>query len=66
MKTLEAILEKDGRIRLLEPVQLGHACRAIVTIMDEPSIPESALLSEQSLARDWERSEEDEAWSHLQ
>jgi predicted RNase H-like HicB family nuclease len=27
---------------------------------------ETALLSEQSLAQDWHRSEEDEAWSHLQ
>jgi predicted RNase H-like HicB family nuclease len=27
---------------------------------------ETALLSEQSLAQDWIRSEEDAAWSHLQ
>jgi predicted RNase H-like HicB family nuclease len=27
---------------------------------------ETALLSEQSLAQDWHRSEEDAAWSHLQ
>lgn len=29
-------------------------------------IPETALLSEQALAEDWNRPEEDEAWSHLQ
>jgi hypothetical protein len=27
---------------------------------------ESALLSEAALAEDWNRPEEDEAWSHLQ
>ena len=30
------------------------------------SIPEAALISESMLARDWNRSEEDEAWAHLQ
>ncbi len=29
-------------------------------------ISETALLSEQSLAEDWNRPEEDKAWSHLQ
>lgn len=29
-------------------------------------IPETALLSEQALAQDWDQPEEDEAWSHLQ
>jgi len=27
---------------------------------------ENALLSEKSLAKDWNKAEEDEAWSHLQ
>ena len=27
---------------------------------------ETALLSEAALAQDWNRKEEDEAWSHLQ
>jgi len=30
------------------------------------SIPETALLSEQALAKHWDQPEEDEAWSHLQ
>jgi len=29
-------------------------------------VSESALLSEAVLAEDWNRPEEDEAWSHLQ
>jgi hypothetical protein len=66
LKTVEATIETDGRIRLLEPLHLRHSCRAIVTIMDEAEVPETALLSQQTLAHDWERPEEDAAWSHLQ
>jgi hypothetical protein len=43
--------------------------RALVTILDETqtiAAPETALLSEPALAADWNRPEEDEAWSHLQ
>lgn len=65
IKAIEATIEKNGQIHLLEDVHLNRACRAIVTIISEPEIPETALLSEQSLARDWERPQEDEAWSHL-
>ncbi len=66
MKTLEATIEKNGEIHLAKPLHLAHACRAIVTIIEEPKAPETALLSQQALARDWERPEEDAAWSHLQ
>ena len=66
LKALEATVDTDGRIHLLEPLRLGHPCRAIVTIIEEPDVPETALLSQQTLARDWERPEEDAAWSHLQ
>jgi hypothetical protein len=66
LKAVKATIETDGRIHLLEPLRLDHSCRAIVTIMDEPDVPETALLSQQSLATDWERPEENAAWSHLQ
>ncbi len=66
LKSVEATIETDGKIKLLEPLRLGHSCRAIVTIIDEPDVPETALLSQQALAHDWERPEEDAAWSHLQ
>jgi hypothetical protein len=69
-KSLEAVIEKDGKVRLKEPIKLKANCRAIVTIIEEESslgsISETALLSEQSLLRDWNLPEEDEAWSHLQ
>lgn len=68
-QTVEAIVETDGKVRLLEDVQLTKSRRALVTILeDEPAstFPVTALLSEQALADDWNRPEEDEAWSHLQ
>jgi hypothetical protein len=67
-RTVEAIVEADGRVRLLEPVELGTARRALLTILEEPAEDAAnlpALLSEAALA-DWNRAEEDEAWSHLQ
>lgn len=68
-QTIEAVIDEQGNIRLLEPIQLPGARRALVTILeDEPltNIPETALLSEPALAEDWNRPEEDAAWSHLQ
>ena len=69
LRTVEAILGEHGNVRLLEAIQLTAARKALVTILEDApaaGIPETALLSEQALAKDWERPEEDEAWSHLQ
>ena len=70
IQTVEAIVDERGAVRLLEPLHLDrrHRHRALVTILaDEPSeVHETALLSEVSLAEDWNRPEEDAAWSHLQ
>jgi hypothetical protein len=68
LKSVEAIIEKNGKVHLKEPIHLASPSRAIVTILDEEShaIDETALLSETALSEDWNRPEEDEAWSHLQ
>ena len=66
MKSIEATIETNGVVHLRESISLPHPCRAIVTIIEDLDIPEPALLSEKSLAEDWNRPEEDEAWSHLQ
>ncbi|HEX8072132.1 MAG TPA: hypothetical protein VF546_19455 [Pyrinomonadaceae bacterium] len=69
IQTVEAVVDERGRVRLLEEVKLSGARRALVTILEEsPSVSpdETALLSESALAEDWNRPEEDEAWSHLQ
>ena len=65
LKSVEATIEGDGRVTLREPIRLPHACRAIVTIIDEPALSETAMLSEAALAKDWDHPEEEAAWSHL-
>jgi len=67
-RTVEAIVEVDGQVRLLEPANVVVPSRALLIILDEPVEDSSyvgALLSESALA-DWTRPEEDSAWSHLQ
>ena len=67
LRTVEAVVEKDGRFRFLEPVDLREGERALVTLLgDAPEPDEAARLSEAALAADWDRPEEDEAWGHLQ
>ncbi len=69
IQTIEAVIDEQGKVRLLQNVHLPQSRRALVTILEEnPAsvVSETALLSEASLAEDWDRPEEDEAWSHLQ
>lgn len=69
IRTIEAVIDEKGAVRLLENVNLPGARRALVTILeDEPAtrVSKTALLSEAALAEDWDRPEEDAAWSHLQ
>jgi hypothetical protein len=67
IKTVEAIIDEQGNVQLLEPVRLASSRRAFVVILDESSMTsdETAFLSEEAL-KDWNRPEEDQAWSHLQ
>jgi hypothetical protein len=64
IQTVEAVVDADGRVRLLGNVHVDGPRRALVTVLDEPG--EAALLAEAALAADWSRPEEDAAWSHLQ
>ena len=66
MHAVEAMIDEAGTVRLKKRVHLRRPCRAIVTILDEDPELEAAFLSEASLAVDWDRPEEDEAWCHLQ
>jgi hypothetical protein len=67
MKTVEAVIEANGQVHLVEPIHLPFPRRALVTILEEaPTVNDAALLSEAALAEDWNRAEEDAAWAHLQ
>jgi hypothetical protein len=72
MKTVHAILSKDGQIRLAEPVEFEGDQHVLVTFIDNKDeeefiggYPVSLLLARPSLA-DWDRAEEDEAWKNFQ
>lgn len=67
-RTVEATIDENGTVSLLETVRVSGVRRALVTILDESAADgdEPAVLSEAALAEDWSRPEEDEAWSHLQ
>ena len=69
IQTVEAVVDEHGKVQLLEAIQLTVPRRALVTILDERPTPfadETALFSEAALAEDWDRPEEDVAWSHVQ
>jgi len=69
IKTVEAVIDEHGNVRLLEPIRPRGVRRALVTILEESpteGTAESALLTESALAEDWNRPEEEDAWSHLQ
>lgn len=69
IQTIEAVVDTQGRVQLLQPLNLPENRRALVTILEEEpniKVSETALLSEAALAEDWDRPEEDEAWSYLQ
>ena len=69
IRTVEALIDERGKVHMRETIQLPRPRRALVTILEEEPAPianETALLSEAALAEDWNRPEEDAAWSHLQ
>lgn len=67
IRTVEAVIDEHGIVRLLQDIRLPASRRAIVTILEDDASPvETALLSEMALAEDWSRPEEEAAWAHFQ
>jgi hypothetical protein len=68
IQTVEAMIDADGKVHLLGELNLAGPRRALVTVLEEPTaVPgEAPLLGEAALAADWNRPEEDAAWSYLQ
>ncbi|HET6422699.1 MAG TPA: hypothetical protein VFG20_03395 [Planctomycetaceae bacterium] len=68
IQTVEAVVDENGTVHLLADLQVTGPRRAFVTVLEESAtVPsETMLLSENSLAVDWNRPEEDSAWAHLQ
>ena len=72
-RTVEVYVDERGVMHLLQPFDLPTPCRAILTIVDESVAGDHshagdavlARIAETSLAQDWNRPEEEVAWSHL-
>jgi hypothetical protein len=65
LKTVEATIDENGHVTLREPVRLARSSRALLTILDDSAVEDMAVFTQAALA-DWNRSDEDEAWEHLQ
>jgi len=67
-QTIEVTIDEKGVVHLTEALKLKSVHRALLTVLDEPpdEALETTLLSESSLATDWLRPEEEEAWAHFQ
>lgn len=68
IKTIEAIIDEQGKVYLLEPIKLPTARKGILLILEDQPVGESetTLLSESVLSEDWNRPEEEAAWAVLQ
>lgn len=69
-KTIKCYIDENHSVRLLEEVELPVGKNALITILDQDedgsdTVNETAYLSEDALAKDWNRVEEDRAWSSL-
>ena len=78
LKTIEAVWEKDGRLRLLERIDPPKSgVRFLVTVLpveaangpsaddDEEAIEGLATVSEPLLRKLWDEEEEDHGWTGL-
>jgi hypothetical protein len=63
-QTLEAVIDREGKVQLLESIRLAEARRALVTILDDPPTDEATLeLGYQQMALDEEREAEALEWA---
>ena len=63
-QSFEAIIDKEGNVKLLESIRLAEKRRALVTILDDRLEDESALeLGYQQMALDEESEAEALEWS---
>ena len=62
--TIEVDIDEQGRVRPVDhsvAIPTGRALLTVVTLEAD----DGALLSEQALAKDWLRPEEEDSWEHL-
>ncbi len=67
-KTIRCYIEENHQVHTLEDVELPAGKNALITIPDADEATgadETVYLSEAALGKDWNRVEEDRAWSSL-
>jgi hypothetical protein len=59
-QTIDAIIDEHGSVRLLKPIQLSEARRALVTILDDQPVRSEAELDDgyRAMAQDQVREAE--------
>jgi hypothetical protein len=63
-QTVDAVIDREGNVQLLESIRLAEARRALVTILDDAPADETALeLGYQQMAQDEEREAEALEWA---
>ena len=63
-QTLEAIIDKEGKVELLESIRLAESRRALVTILDDAPTDDASLeLGYQRMGQDEERESEALEWA---
>ena len=59
LQSIEAVVDQNGALRILELITLPRFRRVIITILEDESEDHA------NLAADWERPAEEQAWLHL-
>jgi len=63
-QTIEAVINQEGQVQLLESIRLNEARRALVTILDEAPADDAELeLGYKQMAQDEEREAEALEWA---
>ncbi len=63
-QTIEAVINQEGQVQLLESIKLNEARRALVTILDEAPADDVELeLGYKQMAQDEEREAEALEWA---
>lgn len=65
IQTVEAVIEPNGTVRLLQPLRVDEPRRALLTVLPTHLLTDEVTLFSEPALADWNRPEEDEAWSYL-
>ncbi|WOG26351.1 hypothetical protein [Endozoicomonas sp. 8E] len=68
-QTYKATVDSKGNLKLPDNLVLPSGSNVLITILEESPgqrVNDEVLLSEPSLAADWNKPDEDEAWECLQ